>query len=131
MRGTRITPLAAYKAAEPPRVESGSGRRQHGSSVSDRSMSSSAGKHMTPSEALNLHREALRQLIRSYGFARPCVFRSVLTDQAVGDLAHQHRDQSCRDQYVDQRVGQLPKQDLQRTAARSTLDAIGPVRAQP
>jgi predicted nucleotidyltransferase len=34
---------------------------------------------MRPSEALNLHREALRQLFRSYGFARPRVFGSVLT----------------------------------------------------
>ena len=39
----------------------------------------SVRKRMRPSEALNLHREALRQLFRSYGFARPRVFGSVLT----------------------------------------------------
>ena len=40
---------------------------------------------MTPSEALNLHREALRQLCRRYGFVRPCVFGSVLTHTDTED----------------------------------------------
>ena len=48
-------------------------------------MSNSAIKHMTPSEALNLHREALRRLCHSYGFARPCVFGSVLTQTDTED----------------------------------------------
>ena len=43
---------------------------------------------MRPSEALSMHRAALRQLCRRYGFAQPRVFGSVLTrtDTEESDL---------------------------------------------
>jgi uncharacterized protein len=43
---------------------------------------------MRPSEALASHRDALRQLMRRYGFAQPRVFGSVLTrtDTEESDL---------------------------------------------
>lgn len=43
---------------------------------------------MRPSEALALHRIALRELMRRYGFAQPRVFGSVLTqaDTEESDL---------------------------------------------
>jgi len=43
---------------------------------------------MRPSEALSLHRAALRQLCRRYGFVQPRVFGSVLTrtDTEESDL---------------------------------------------
>ncbi len=43
---------------------------------------------MRPSEALALHRAALRDLLRRYGFRRPCIFGSVLTrtDTEESDL---------------------------------------------
>ncbi len=43
---------------------------------------------MRPSDALKLHRAALRQLLRRYGFQRPRVFGSVLrrTDTEESDL---------------------------------------------
>jgi len=43
---------------------------------------------MKPSEALNLHRAALRQLLNRYGFRQPRVFGSVLngTDTEESDL---------------------------------------------
>jgi predicted nucleotidyltransferase len=43
---------------------------------------------MRPSEALSIHRAALRQLCRRYGFAQPRIFGSVLTrtDSEESDL---------------------------------------------
>ena len=43
---------------------------------------------MKPSEALNAHREALRQLVSRYGLSRPRIFGSVLngTDDEESDL---------------------------------------------
>lgn len=43
---------------------------------------------MKPSEALALHRDALRQLMRRYGFLQPRIFGSVLThsDTEESDL---------------------------------------------
>jgi predicted nucleotidyltransferase len=43
---------------------------------------------MRPSEALSIHRAALRQLCRRYGFAQPRIFGSVLnrTDTEESDL---------------------------------------------
>jgi predicted nucleotidyltransferase len=43
---------------------------------------------MKPSEALHMHREALRRLCQRYGFDRPCVIGSVLssTDTEDSDL---------------------------------------------
>jgi len=51
---------------------------------------------MKPSEALNLHRAALRQLCRRYGFAQARVFGSVLTrtdteDSDLDLLVESHR----------------------------------------
>jgi predicted nucleotidyltransferase len=50
--------------------------------------SASAAPPMRPSEALTLHRAALRQLLNRYGFRQPRVFGSVLTrtDTEESDL---------------------------------------------
>jgi hypothetical protein len=40
---------------------------------------------MRPSEALAVHRVALRELLRRYGFAQPRVFGSVLTQADTED----------------------------------------------
>lgn len=49
------------------------------------SMSELLAVPMKPSEAVHMHREALRHLCQRYGFDRPCGLGSVLSSTDTGD----------------------------------------------